>query len=258
VTRTWEAGIRGGMAPASRASWNISAFGAANRHDILFVSSTQTGFGYFKNFGDTARRGFEASVNGRAGRATFGGGYTFLEATYEGTETVSGASNSSNDLALAGAKGLEGTIEIQPGDRIPLIPQHLLKLYADVRVVPKVSLDLDLVGVSSSFARGNENNRHQADGVYYLGSGIAPGYAVLNLGARYQATRLIEVIAQINNLFDRHYYTTAQLGPAGFTDAGTFQARTFPSADGEFPVQQATFYTPGAPAIFWIGTRLKF
>ena len=258
VTRTWEAGIRGGTAPASRASWNVSAFGAANRNDILFVASTQTGFGYFKNFGDTARRGFEASVNSRIGRATLGGGYTFLDATYQSSETVSGASNSSNNLALSGAKGFEGTIQIQPGDRIPLIPQHMLKLYADVKVSPKVSIDLDLVGVSSSFARGNENNQDQPDGVYYLGPGTAPGYAIVNLGAHVQINRWLQVIGQVNNLFDRHYYTTAQLGPSGFTDAGTFQARPFPAVNGEFPVQQTTFYTPGAPATLWIGTRFKF
>lgn len=258
ITRTWEAGVRGGMAPSSRTSWNLSAFGAANHDDILFVSSVQTGFGYFKNFGNTRRRGFEASVNSRLGRVTGGAGYTFLDATYQSAETVSGASNSTNNLALAGARGLDGTIEIRPGDRIPMIPQHMLKLYADVAATPKLSLDVDLVGVSSSFARGNENNLDQPDGTYYLGPGSAPGYAIVNLGARYQVSRRIQGLVQVNNLFDRRYYSSAQLGPAGFSEAGTFSARPFPPANGEFPLQHATFLTPGAPATFWIGIRLKF
>jgi outer membrane receptor protein involved in Fe transport len=258
VTRTWEAGIRGGKAPTGRVSWNVSVFRGENRHDILLVSSTQTGFGYFKNFGNTRRQGLEASVNSRLGRATLGAGYTYLDATYQSTETVNGASNSTNDLAAAGVKGLEGTIQIRPGDRIPLIPQHALKIYADVKATAKLSLDLDLVGISSSFARGNENNLHQPDHAYYLGPGTAPGYALVNVGGRYQVTRWFQVIGQINNLFDRRYYTTAQLGPAGFTDAGSFIARPFPEVDGEFPVQQSTFYTPGAPATFWVGTRFKF
>ena len=258
VTRTWEAGVRSGDAPDSRVTWNLSAFGAANHDDILFVSSTQTGFGYFTNFGSTARQGVEASVSGRLGIATVGGGYTSLDATYQTSETVNGSGNSTNNRAVAGAKGLDGTIQIQPGDRIPLIPQHMLKLYADITIATKLSLDLDLVGISSSFARGNENNRDQPDGTYYLGPGVAPGYAVVNLGARYQVSGRIDVTAQVNNLFNRQYYTTARLGPAGFTDAGTFAARALPAVNGEFPVPRATFLTPGAPIAVSIGTRLRF
>jgi len=161
-------------------------------------------------------------------------------------------------VAVAGAKGLEGTIQIRPGDRIPLIPPHALKVFADVKATAKLSIDLDLVAISSSFARGNENNLHHADNTYYLGPGDVPGYAIVNLGGRYQVNRWLQVMGQINNLFDRHYYTTAQLGPAGFTDAGTFIARPFPAVNGEFPVQQSTFSTPGAPAAFWIATRFAF
>jgi outer membrane receptor protein involved in Fe transport len=258
IARTWEAGIRGGLAAASRVNWTLGAFGASNHHDILFVSSPQTGFGYFKNFGETERRGFEAQVNGHAGRAAFGGSYTWLDATYQSSETVSGAGNSTNDLALAGTKGLEGTIQIRPGDRIPMIPEHLMKAFADIKASSKLSFDLDLVGISSSFARGNENNLHQPDGTYYLGPGTAPGYAIVNVGARYQAAGWLQLIAQVNNLFSQHYETAAQLSPSGFTDSGTFVARSLPAVNGQFPVPQSTFYTPGAPVLFWLGTRVKF
>jgi hypothetical protein len=70
--------------------------------------------------------------------------------------------------------------------------------------------------------------------------------------------RWLQVIGQINNVFDRRYYTTAQLGPAGFTDADAFIARPLPAVDGEFPVQHSTFHTPSTPVTFWIGTRFKF
>ena len=65
-------------------------------------------------------------------------------------------------------------------------------------------------------------------------------------------------LSEINNLFDRQYYTAAQLGPTGFTDTGNFIARPFPVVNGEFPVQQATFFAPGAPAGAWGGIRLRF
>ena len=68
----------------------------------------------------------------------------------------------------------------------------------------------------------------------------------------------LQLIAQINNVFDGRYETAGQLGPTAFTDSGTVNARPFPAIAGEFPVQQSTFYAPGAPRFFWIAARLKF
>ena len=52
--------------------------------------------------------------------------------------------------------------------------------------------------------------------------------------------------------------TAAQLGPNGITPAGTFIARPFPPINGEFPIQQSTFYAPGSPRTFSAGTRFTF
>jgi outer membrane receptor protein involved in Fe transport len=198
-------------------------------------------------------------LSGRIQRFTLGGNYTFLRATYQSRETVAGSSNSANNSALQGAQGVDGVIQITPGARIPLIPQHLLKAYADFQASAKLSVDLDLVAVSQSYARGNENNLSRPDGVYYLGPGTSPGYGVVNLGARYQLQKRLQLFAQIHNLFDHHYYTAAQLGPTGFTNQGTFIARPFPAnAAGDFPLVHATFYAPGAPIGVWGGIRFKF
>lgn len=253
VTRTFEAGLRGGQ--ESRVRWNVGWFRGENRNDILFVASEQTGFGYFKNFGKTRRQGLEADINARIGRFSVGGGYTFLAATYQSEEEVNGESNSSSD---AEAPGLEGLIEIEPGARIPLIPPHLLKLYADWQATATFSLNFGLQALSGAYARGNENNQHQPDGRYYLGAGRSPGYAVSNLGAQYQFNRHVEVFARVNNLFNRRYYTAAQLGVTGFTAEGNYIARPFAAVNGEFPLQHATFYAPGAPRGAWGGLRLKF
>jgi outer membrane receptor protein involved in Fe transport len=252
VTRTFEAGVRGGA--EGKLTWRAGWFRAENHNDLLFVASTQTGFGYFKNFGETRRQGAEANIDGHFWKLSLGGGYTFLDATYQSVETVDGSSNSTND----GAQGLEGTIQIQPGDRIPLIPHHLFKAYAALQATRKFSLDLDFIAASRSYARGNENNLSQPDGVYYLGPGTSPGYGVLNLGGRYQVHRNVQVFAQVDNLLDHHYYTAAQLGPTGFTDQGTFIARPLPAIDGQFPVVHATFYAPGAPIGAWGGVRVSF
>ncbi len=253
VTRTVEAGLRGGI--EGKLNWNAGWFRADNRQDILFVASDQTGFGYFKNFGRTLRQGMKLDVDGQIWRLSLGGSYNFLDATFQSPETVNGESNSAND---ADAKGLEGLIKIEPGAQIPLIPRHIFKAYSDLQATSRFTVNLGLVAMSGAFARGNENNLHQPDGLFYLGAGRTPGYVVVNLGSRYQATKWLQLFAQVNNLFNRRYFTAAQLGPTGFTAEGNFIARPFPAVDGEFPVQHATFYAPGAPRGAWGGIRIRF
>ena len=257
VTRTVEAGIRGGTAPNARTSWHAGLFFARNSNDILFVSSAQSGFGYFKNFGQTRRQGVELGFNSGIERVSFGGGYTYLSATYQSEETVGGAGNSTNDRAHAGAPGFEGVIDIAPGDTIPLVPAHTAKFFADFQATSRVALTVNLVAAAGSYARGNENNQHAPDGTYYLGPGTSGAYAVVNLGGRYQIHRRVEIIGQINNLFDTHYNTAAQLGATAFTSTATFIARPLPPIRGEFPLVNTTFYAPAAPTTAWIGLRLK-
>jgi len=134
----------------------------------------------------------------------------------------------------------------------------MFKAFADVHVISKLSADVDLLASSGVFARGNENNAHEPDGTYYLGPGATPAYGVVNIGVHYDLSKRLQLIAQFNNVFDSRYYTAAQLHATGFTSSGTFIARPFPAVGGEFPVQQATFYAPGAPATYWIGTRVRF
>ena len=180
VTRTLDAGLRGEY---HGFNWSTGVFRAANHDDILFVTSDQTGFGYFRNFGETRRQGIELSLNRRVGKLTVGAGYTYLNATFQSEETVNGEGNSSNDTAEDGEPGLEGLIEIEPGDRIPLIPAHTLKAYGDIQITSALAIDVNLIAASSLYARGNENNRHEPDDEYYLGPGTAAGYAIVNLGA---------------------------------------------------------------------------
>ena len=257
VTRTLEAGVRG--TAIGNVQWNAGVFSAENKDDILFVADNQAGFGYFKNFGKTRRQGLELGLSGKLGKFNLGAQYTWLDATFQSPETVNGSSNSSNDTASAGAPGLDGTINIRPGDRIPLIPRQMLKLFADYAVSSAFTLNGSMVAVSGALARGNENNAHQPDGKYYLGPGQSAGYAIFNLGANYRVTPKLQLMAQINNVFDTQYSTAAQLGPTGFDASGNFVARPFggSSADG-YPVRQSTFYAPAAPRRFWIGLRYVF
>jgi outer membrane receptor protein involved in Fe transport len=256
VTRTLEAGLRGTVSGAtSNVQWNAGLFHAENLDDILFVADNQAGFGYFKNFGKTRRQGLELGASAKLGKLNLGAQYTLLDATYQSAETVNGSSNSSNDAAQGGAPGQNGTIRIQPGDQIPLIPRQLLKLFADYAVTDNLMLTGAMVAVSSSLARGNENSGHQPDGNYYLGSGRNPGHAVLNLGASLRVTPQWHWQAQVNNVFDTRYSTAAQLGAAGFDGSGNFQAQPFGAGGG---LQHSTFYAPGAPRQIQLTLRYTF
>ncbi len=254
VTKTFEAGVRGSHA---QLSWNAGVFRANNHADILFVADQQDGFGYFKNFGETRREGIELGVHSRAGKFDFGANYTWLDATYRSDEIVDGEGNSTNDGV---APGFEGDIEVHPGDHIPLTPQNLLKGYAQWQIAPKFSIDMDVMYVGSSYARGNEDNQHEPDGVYYLGPGQTPAYTVVNLGADFSPTKHIKVFVQVENLFDTQYYTGSLLATTGFTDSGSFNSRPFaaPVIDGERPLVHATFYAPGAPRALWFGAHYAF
>jgi outer membrane receptor protein involved in Fe transport len=257
VTRTLEAGLRGG-GRENHLQWSAGWFRGENYHDLLFIASQQLGFGYFANFGRTQREGAEINISGNIRRLTIGGNYTFLSATYQSSQIIDGGSNSSNASALAGHPGLDDNITLQPGDQIPQIPRNMLKTYVDYQPMPKLTLNLDFVSIGRSFARGNENNAYQPDGVYYLGQGFSPGYGVLNAGAHYQLHPKMQLFVQLDNLLDHHYYTAAQLSATPYNNAGLFMGRPFPAVNGDYPLRNTTFFAPGAPIGAWGGIRIHF
>ncbi len=262
VSRTYEAGVRGDF--NDHLHWSSGYFHAINYDDLLFIASQQTGYGYFANFGKTRRQGVEAELTAQLRNMNAGIEYTFLSATYQSSQTIDGGSNSSNSNALSGGRGVTdgGTITIRPGNRIPQVPQQMMKIFADYRPMRKLSINADFNLIGSSYVRGNENNQHQPDGVYYLGGGQSPGYGVVNLGSRYRLGSHYELFAQINNLLNRHYYTAGQLASTPYDDNGAFTPRPLGSInfDGEtqYPVRNSTFLAPGAPITVFGGLKVTF
>jgi len=265
VTNTWEVGVRGKpeVSVIPHLSWNIGLFRSTNRNDILFVSSVVLGSGYFQNVAKTRREGWDASVEGRVGRLTWNLDYTFLKATYESNAVFNGTANNTSDTALAGTPGLDGNIYVNPGNRIPLIPKQSGKASAVYQATKRLALELNEIAVSSSYARGNENNAYKADGIYYQGPGVSPGYSVTNFRAHYDLSRRIQFAVQVDNLFDKKYYTAAQLAVTGFDAQGGVNTRPYapytsgPQA-GNYPLQSVTFFAPGAPRRAWVELHLKF
>lgn len=243
VTKTWEAGLRG--IAADNIHWNFGVFSSRSEDDIMFIAtSSTTSEGYFDNFGKTRRRGVETGFSGVWGDWTLGANYTYLDATYQSDGVFNGAANSSAD---------NGEISVKSGNRIPMVPRNILKLFTSYKVAERFTVGADMIAISSSYARGNENNKHQAGGAFY-GDGKVSGYAVVNLSAAFQINSQWNVFARVNNVFDREYATAGQLGASPFSMATgdmVVNGRRSTSV-GE------TFLAPGAPRTGWVGVRWEF
>jgi outer membrane receptor protein involved in Fe transport len=96
----------------------------------------------------------------------------------------------------------------------------------------------------------------QPDGIYYLGPGFSPGYGVTNVGSHYQMFKKLQFFVQLDNIFDHHYYTAAQLNTTPFDNAGNFIPQPFGS--GSDAVRNSTFYSPGAPFGAFGGMKVTF
>ena len=252
----WRPGVRGGL--ESNLKWNVAWFRADNRNDILFVASEQTGFGYFKNFGKTLRQGLEIDVNSRIWRVNLGGGYTFLDATFQSEEEVNGTGNSTNEEAEDGIPGVDGAIEIEPGNHIPLIPRHMFKAYADIQVTSRF---LVISGWSPSQVLMPAATKTTCT--------TRMGH-IISVPDNRPATRLstsepaIKSTAMWNCLFRSTICLTGNTTrrrnsvQRDSRIRASYIARPFPAINGEFPVQQTTFFAPGAPIGAWGGIRLRF
>ena len=264
VARTVEAGVRGELAPAT--TWRAGVFRGVNRDDLLFVSSDASGQGYFRNFGKTRRQGVELGAATRAGAWSADFSWTLLDAAHRLPVRLERAhaglrADDAGDCErrLRRLPKPERQTAVVAGDRLPLIPRQTFKASLAVAVEARTTLALDLVATSGAPARGNENGAHAADGVFYLGPGRSPGYAVVNFGATMQTTPALTLFARIANVLDRRYASAAQLGPTGFDAAGGFVSQPFPAdAQGRYPLRSSTFYAAGAPRLFSLGLRYAF
>jgi outer membrane receptor protein involved in Fe transport len=135
-----------------------------------------------------------------------------------------------------------GAIQVRPGDRIPGIPQHNVKLRLQYDFGERASLGTNIIYSSGIFARGDENNQDA--------NGRIPGYAVVNLDGRVGIAKGLDLFARVVNLFDKQYSNFGILGANFFTGPG----HTF---DGANPVNEQ-FRGPGVPRGGWVGMRYQW
>lgn len=237
VSKTTEVGARGLVGTSFR--WNAALYRTLLENDIAFISAGAgaTNAGYFANVGTTRRQGVELGLETRLNPVSLAVRYTFLDATFRSAFSESNFANSSADE--------EGIIEVEPGNRIPANPRHILKVRADWTITPQFFLGANVLTSAGFYARGDENNQDV--------HGQLPSYTLVNLDARYLVSKTFEVYARINNLFDRRYFNFGVVGENFFTGP----ERTFGPAMGIDPVAEQ-FRGPGAPRGVWVGVRYSF
>lgn len=245
VSRTLEVGARGKFAPAL--NWNAAVFHTVNSDDLLFISNGLAA-GYFTNFGRTQRQGVELGLSQQYSSFGWSASYSYLRATYRSSACIVSEANSTAETS-PNCTG-DDEIEVRPGDRIPGLPQHSFKLAADWMALPGLSVGAQLRAYSGQFVRGNENNRHQPDGVDFNGAGRIGGFAVVDLTGSWKFGKNFELFGKVANVFDRRYATAGILGENAFDAAGAIQA------PADWRTEQ--FIGPSAPRAAWVGLRMSF
>ncbi len=234
VAKTVEFGMRGKQSRTF--VWSAALYRTELSDDIQFISSQGAGSntGYFQNVGNSLRQGVELALSQQWGATRLSVRYGYIDATYQSSFVANSHANSSADG--------DGNIVVRPGNQIPGIPRHTLKLRLSQDIQPQWTVGVNVNLNSSIYARGDENNQDAA--------GQVPGYAIVNLDTQYQLSGKLEIFARVNNLFDRSYANFGTLGQNVFTGPNN----TF---DGLNPVNEQ-FRGHGAPRGVWIGLRYRW
>ena len=230
VTKSFEAGLRGSM---GLVDYHLGFFHATNNDDILF-QTTGRATGLFANVDKTRRLGFEGMLEGSTGKIDWFIAYTYLEATFE--DEFDAVSSSNHSFSAVNESG-DRVIKVSPGDRIPGLPEHSLKMGADYLLFERLDVGFDVLYNSNQVLRGDESN--QLDPV--------DGYAVVNLRANYKFNDNISLFARVTNLFDADYESFGLLGE---------EPNEVPVAAFE-DFESPRFLGPGAPRAGFIGVKLS-
>jgi iron complex outermembrane receptor protein len=241
IARNGEIGARGNA--GAGLGWSVAAFRTALSDDIEFISSGggATSAGYFRNVGHTRRQGLELALNGQASAWRWSAHYSLVDASFRTPLVLNSPNNSS--AAAIGCAGC-ADIRVRPGNRLPGIPRHTLKLRGDVALGAAASVGAGFVAQGSSVARGDENNADI--------NGRVPGFGLLDLDGRVALGAGWEAFANIDNVFDRRSSSFATLGRNVFTGPG----RTFDATGTTWRSEQ--FRAAGAPRGIWLGLTWRF
>jgi outer membrane receptor protein involved in Fe transport len=183
---TYELGGRWAVGPAAVTG---SVYRSEVRDEIFFVASeTALLSGYFTNISRTRREGVELALELSLGERLAGyANYAFTRATFRSAAEIFSVRA---DSGFAGSP-LAGPNDVRAGDRLPLVPNHQVKVGALARLAAGLEVGVDARFVGAQWLRGDEANETRP---------LDP-YAVLNARAGYRVGRW-EIAGIVTNVFD--------------------------------------------------------
>jgi outer membrane receptor protein involved in Fe transport len=231
VSHTVEAGIRGAFEPFDGAnlSYNLALFRSTLDNDIAFINSVTQGRAFFANIGETRRQGIDAGLQLKTDRWLAYINYAYINATYRSGFVESAGNNPAGDA--------DGNLTIRPGNRLPGIPAHQVKLGVYYKATDKWTVGATAIAASSAYLFGDEANLTPP----------LPGYFTLNLSTSYQVTEHVQLFAWAENITNARYYTFGTFSPTSSVFIAQAPGATNPRS-----------YSPAAPVGGFGGVRVTF
>jgi len=180
----------GGQVVRGQAILNASVYRTNVRDDISFIQSETAVFeGFFDNIGTTRREGVELALQViPSEQLSLYANYAYTRATFR---TDADIFSIRADNRFIGAP-LSGDNNVEPGDRLPLVPDHQAKFGGLLSLPVGLQFGADFRYIGRQWLRGDEANEIAS----------LKGYAVANLRAGFSRANW-ELSAVVTNAFNR-------------------------------------------------------
>jgi iron complex outermembrane recepter protein len=188
VATTFEVG---GQVVRGPAIINGTLYRTNVRDDISFIQSEAAVFeGYFDNIGTTRREGVELGLQVIPNeQLSLYANYAYTRATFRTAAEIFSIRADDDFVGVP----LAGENNVQPGDRLPLVPDHQIKLGGLLTLPVGLQFGADLRYTGEQWLRGDEANE----------TSRLSEYVTTNLRAGFSRANW-ELSAVVTNAFNRH------------------------------------------------------
>ena len=174
VATTFEVG---GQVVCGPAIINATLYRTNVRDDISFIQSEAAVFeGYFDNIGTTRREGAELGLQViPSERVSLYANYAYTRATFRTAAEIFSIRADDGFLGLP----LAGENNVQPGDRLPLVPDHQIKLGGLLSLPIGLRFGADFRYTGEQWLRGDEANETSRLSEY-MTANLRAGFSLAN------------------------------------------------------------------------------